>query len=62
MLREARGKRRKTQREIADECGVTQPTVSEWESGKSSPRPSLWALVSSAYGISVAKLASAVVS
>ena len=50
-LREARAKSRKTQAQIAEECGVTQPVVHLWESGERLPKTADVRTVAKAYGL-----------
>jgi transcriptional regulator with XRE-family HTH domain len=62
LLRTARRKADKTQTEVAKEIGVTQPTISDWESGETHPRPEYWLRIADAYAVPVARLKAAAVS
>lgn len=55
-LTEAREIRKKTQADIAVELGKTQATVSNWETGVTSPPPALWLSIADAYGLEVIDL------
>jgi transcriptional regulator with XRE-family HTH domain len=57
LLRDARERLGKTQGQVAEEVGVTQATVSNWESGEATPRPSKWSRISEVYGVSFKRLA-----
>lgn len=50
-LKRAREKLGKTQTDIANELGRTQPTVHAWESGDASPRAKDIRAVAKAYGL-----------
>jgi transcriptional regulator with XRE-family HTH domain len=50
LLKRARGAR--TQSEIADEIGCSQPLVSKWESGNGFPTLAKHEAVADAYGVS----------
>lgn len=52
-LAEARGGR--TQKEMAEAIGVSQPTIAEWERGSKLPRSSRIAQVSAVYGLEIDK-------
>ena len=60
LLKVLRVLARKTQAEAAFECGVSQVTVSKWESGKYKPSASSRAKLAVAYGVSVAEINEAV--
>ncbi len=45
-----------TQSDIAGRCGVTQATVSNWETGLTVPHPSLWRTIAEAYDVSMKRL------
>lgn len=47
-LRTARVNGGWSQRRLANRCGVSQPLVSQWETGRTFPRPSTWPAVCSA--------------
>lgn len=47
--RQAAGYR--TQQDLADALGVSQPTVSSWEHGLRAPHVSMWARVANALGL-----------
>lgn len=51
VMRAAREKAGKTQQEIADEVGVTQPLIHKWESGDGFPRTEDIRRVAKAYGV-----------
>lgn len=50
-IREARTAAGRTQQQVADHLGVTKGAVSEWEGGKSSPRPSLQIALATYLGV-----------
>lgn len=60
LLKVLRVLARKTQAEAALEVGVTQATVSYWESGKFKPSASTRAKLAAAYGVTVAEINEAV--
>lgn len=60
LLKVLRVLARKTQSEAALEVGVTQATVSNWESGKLKPSASARAKLAAAYGVTVAEINEAV--
>lgn len=60
LLKVLRVLARKTQAEAALEVGVSQVTVSKWESGKFKPSASARAKLAAAYGVSVAEINEAV--
>lgn len=51
MMRAARDRLGKSQAQIADELGVTQPLIAKWEGGRGSPRTEDVRRVAMAYGI-----------
>lgn len=42
-----------TQEQMAERCGVTQTTISDWETRAVTPRPKKWPTVATAYGVSL---------
>lgn len=60
LLKVLRVLARKTQAEAAFEVGVSQVTVSKWESGKFKPSASSRAKLAVAYGVTVAEINEAV--
>lgn len=60
LLKVLRVLAKKTQAEAALEVGVSQVTVSKWESGKFKPSASARAKLAAAYGVSVAEINEAV--
>lgn len=60
LLKVLRVLARKTQAEAALEVGVSQVTVSKWESGKFKPSASTRAKLAAAYGVTVAEINEAV--
>lgn len=60
LLKVLRVLARKTQAEAALEVGVSQVTVSKWESGKIKPSASARSKLAAAYGVSVAEINEAV--
>lgn len=55
-LAAARERKELNQSEVAEELGVTQATISHWETGATVPHPSQWKRISAVYGLSMAKL------
>lgn len=55
-MRKARRKLRKSQRDIAQEVGKTQPTVAEWEADRACPRLGEVRRVARAYGLKPVQL------
>lgn len=51
IMRAARDRLGKSQAQIADELGVTQPLIAKWEAGRSSPRTEDVRRVAAVYGI-----------
>ena len=47
-----------TQKEVADQIGVAQTSVSFWENGKTLPRASLLSKIAALYGVTVDELLS----
>lgn len=43
----------KTQKQLAEECGVSESTVINWEAGKSLPNAGVWDRLEAALGISL---------
>ena len=60
LLKVLRVLARKTQSEAALEVGVTQATVSNWESGKLKPSASARAKLAAAYGVTITEINEAV--
>lgn len=60
LLKVLRVLARKTQAEVAFEVGVSQVTISKWESGKFKPSASSRAKLAAAYGVTVAEINEAV--
>lgn len=60
LLKVLRVLARKTQAEAALAVGVSQVTVSKWESGKFKPSASARAKLATAYGVTVAEINEAV--
>lgn len=52
-IKNARGRRGLSQREVADCLYVSEKTVSAWENGHCIPQPSLWAKLGDIYGITI---------
>lgn len=51
LMRKSRLKHKKLQRHIAKEVGCTQPTVHDWEIGRSHPKLKQIRVVARAYGL-----------
>lgn len=51
LMRAAREKAEKTQSQLADELGVTQPLIAKWEAGKAFPKTEDIRRVADAYGL-----------
>ncbi len=49
----ARDRKRLSQSALAELLGVTQPTISNWESGSAAPPIKIWKVVAKAYGVTV---------
>lgn len=60
LLKVLRVLARKTQAEAAFEVGVSQVTISKWESGKYKPSASSRAKLAEVYGVTVAEINEAV--
>lgn len=56
-LADAREKQGIRQADMAAKLGVTQATISNWESKSTLPSPKKWQAIADAYGISFRKLA-----
>lgn len=52
-IKNTRGRRDLSQREVADYLYVSEKTVSAWENGHCIPQPSLWAELGDLYGITI---------
>lgn len=52
-IKNARGRRGLSQREVADCLYVSEKTVSAWENGHCIPQPSLWAKLGDIHGITI---------
>ncbi len=61
LMREARERAKKTQAQIADELGVTQPAVHKWESGDGVPRNEDLRRVAAVYGLDPKRFIAAVI-
>ena len=56
ILHEARKKKGLNQLDVAERIGVSQATVSYWETCTTSPHPSLWGQIARIYGVRIADL------
>lgn len=56
VLRLARERSGRSQQEVADALGVSQPTVHSWESDEKRPRADRLAEVAAAYGVDVRRI------
>lgn len=60
-MKEARERSKKTQAEIAEELGVSQPAVHKWESGDGVPRNEDLRRVARVYGLDPKQFIAAVI-
>lgn len=52
----ARKRKGMSQEQMAAAFAVTQPTISNWETGEATPHASLWAKIADVYGLSTARV------
>ena len=50
-IKEYREKKRLTQQELADRLGINRVTITQWETGKSNPRPVIFPKLIKALGL-----------
>ncbi len=58
LLAVARERKGLTQSDLAEACGVTQATISNWETNECVPHASQWSVIAEAYEITLSRLLS----